>query len=394
VGKSVKIVIIGGGFGGIYAFKSMHKLFHKKSAEIVLINEKNYFLFTPMLHEVATGGINPLNIIEPIREVISCCPNNFYLGKAEEVNLENKTVLVDNHHVNYDYLVLAPGSETNFYTLKEEELKNCFTLKSINDAIKLRNHIISKIECASHTSNIEQRNKKITFVVVGGGATGVELAAELEEFIIGTFSKYYDREMIKNVRVILIERGKELVTGFGPKIRERSLKVLSEKGIQVLLNTEVKSVTDSKIILGNDNEIQTETVVWVAGVKPASLKFRQDVLKTESGKLVVNEYLQLENHKNVFALGDVASFMQNGSPLPALAQVAEKESTAVARNIYLLSKEKNPERFVYKHSGNLLSVGRWMALGEIYNFTFGGKTIWWLWRTVYLFKMISFRKKN
>lgn len=392
--KPIKIVIIGNGFGGVYALKNLHKLFkNDKRVEVSMVGEKNYFLFTPLLHEVATGGINPNNIIEPIREVLGCCLSNFYLGVAEEINLTYKTVKVGESIVSYDYLILASGSTTNFYNIPGAE-KYSFTLKSIEDAVKIKNHCITQIEKASHVEDRDTRKKMLRFVIVGGGPTGVELSAELEELIRENLSGYYAKEVIEDVSIALIQKGPELVPSFSLKTRRKSLEVLTKKGVEVMLDSEVVEVADSFITLDKNRKIFTETVIWVAGIKPKELKFDQQVEQSSDKRLIVNDYLQISNYKEVFAIGDIALLVdKNNIPLPSLAQVAEKESLTVAKNIQLLINNKNPEKFTYQSSGNLLSIGRWMAIGEISDFVFSGHVAWWFWRTVYLFKLISWRKK-
>jgi NADH dehydrogenase len=359
-----------------------------------MVGQKNYFLFTPLLHEVATGGLNPNNIIEPIHEILKHSLSDFYLGKAEQINLENKTVLIDSHVVPYDYLIIAPGSETNFFNTPGGE-EYAFTLKSIEDAIKIKNHCIRQIEKASHESDQLKRKSMLKFVVVGGGPTGVETVAEIEGLIRGTFSHYYPREILKDISIVLIQRGSDLVPQFGAKIRKISLETLQKKGIEVMLNSAVKEISSSYVVLDNNTKIFTETVLWVAGVKPATLKFNQPVKMSPDGKLIVNEYLQLEDHKEVFAIGDISSFkdIDKNIYLPALAQVAEKEAKAVAKNINYMVRGNPPQKFSYHNSGNLMSIGKWMAVGKISNFSFSGHIAWWFWRTIYLSKLISFKKK-
>ena len=266
--ESAKIVIIGNGFGGTYTLKALGKIFkNNPKVEITLVGEKNYFLFTPLLHEVATGGINPENIIEPIRKVLGSCLSKFYLGKAGLINLKNQTVAVDNHQLSYDYLVLAPGAQTNFYNISGAS-KYCFTLKSIDDAIRIKNHCITQMERASQTANSTERKKMLTFVVVGGGPTGVEMAAELQEFIRETFSGYFKKEIIADASVLLIERGSELMSSFNIAIRKKSLRVLLEKGIQVVLNTAVKErhpLTKGALRNGHHNEKSERRAAPISG---------------------------------------------------------------------------------------------------------------------------------
>ena len=389
--KPTKILIIGNGFGGINTLKNLSKFFHNdKKIEISLIGEKNYFLFTPLLHEVATGGINPLNIIEPIRKILGKYLHNFYLGKAEFVNLKDRTVKIGNSLISYDYLVLAPGAETNFFNTPGAE-QYSFSLKSIGDAIKIKNHCIKQVEKATQVKDKEERKKMLKFVVVGGGPTGVELVAELEELIKETFSHYFSKEIIKDISIVLVQRGSEVVPQLGIKARQKSLAALRKKGIEVMLNSTVKEIGASYVIINEGIKIQTETVIWVAGVKPVQLKFDQIVSQTPDFKLIINEFLQLKDHKEIFAIGDVS--LNTITPLPALAQVAEKQSIIAAKNIYLLINKKELQKFTYHSSGNLLSLGQWMAIGEIYGLTFSGHIAWWVWRTIYLSKLISWRKK-
>lgn len=391
--EKIKIVIVGNGFGGIYTLKKLTQLLSQnKNIEICLVGDKNYFLFTPLLHEVATGGINPQNIIEPIRDIFKKTLTHFYLGKCEKIDPIKNTILVDNHEVPYNYLVLAPGAETNFYNIEGAE-QNTFTLKTIEDAIKIKNQIITKMECASHTQDNEKRKIKLRFAVIGGGPTGVELVAEIEEFISDTFTKYYSKEIINDVSICLIDRGSELVSNFNKKIRDKSLKTLKNKKINIILNVSVDKIEEHKIHLSDGQVVEAETIIWVAGIKPANLFFSGAIDKDKSGRIMVNEYLQSTSYGNIYALGDTACFTQNNQALPALAQVAEKESGIVAENILRQIKNKPLLGFKYKQTGTLMSLGRWKAVGELSGITFSGNIAWWIWRTVYLSKLISFRKK-
>jgi NADH:ubiquinone reductase (H+-translocating) len=388
-----KIVIVGGGFGGIYTLKNLHKIFHNKNEiSITLINENNYFLFTPLLHEIATGNINPENAIEPIRKVLGCCVSSLVSGKVTKVDNINNFVITTEGQVSFDYLVLAHGAETNFYNIKGAK-ENSFTLKSLNDAIKIKNRCIELIEEASKIKDREERKNKLRFVVVGGGPTGVELVSEMQEFLKNTFSKYYPKDLIEDISIILVHNGSEVLPQFPKKIREKSLGILNKKGIKVLLNAKVIEVSHNRINFENGEYLLSQNIVWVAGVKPSDIDFEKRVTKDEAGRLVVNKYLELLDCPNIFCLGDGASFKQGENILPALAQVAVKQAKVVARNIKQKINHQEPKAFVYKSSGVLLSLGKWNAIGEIANFVLEGRFAWWVWRTVYLSKMISWQKK-
>lgn len=392
--KKIKIVVVGTGFGGTYTVKNMrHFLSKNKDVEVSIVGPQNYFLFTPLLHEVATGAINSLNIVEPIRKVLAGAISNFYLGKVEKINTNQQTIRVAGNDISYDYLVLAPGSETNYYNIPGAK-ENSLTLKSIEDAAKIKKKVVCQVEKASHVDDRELRKKMLTFVIVGAGPTGVELAAELQELLRESFPKYYEQELINDTSVILVQRGPEILPSFLPTTRKKVLEFLTEKKIKVSLNSEAKEVGIDYINLSSGEKIPTENIIWVAGVRPTELNFDvSDIEKTPDDRIVVNHYLQLEKHPNIFVLGDNSAFKQNDKNLPALAQVAEKEAKNVAKNISLLIQNKELKPFSYKHRGSMVSVGQWMAVGEIASFTFSGHITWWLWRTLYLSKLISTRKK-
>lgn len=390
--EKTKVVIVGNGFGGIYTLKYLHKLIHRDhNAELYLIGDKNYFLFTPLLHEVATGGLYESSVVEPVRKLMPCCLHKFYLGTAEFVDTKARTVRSGDRTIPYDYLILATGAETNFYNVPGAE-ENCFTLKSIPDAIAIKNHIIREVERAAHTADTERKKKMLRFVVVGGGPTGVELMAEIAELVKETFGRYYTCGVLEYVSLLLVERGKELASQFNPKIRAKSLEVLKNKGVEVMLESAVEEVGPDHILV-NGRRIETEAVIWVAGIKPRVPAFDIEPQKSKDGRLLVDKFLVLPEKENIFALGDVAAFPDNGSFLPALAQVATKEARAVAVNVARKLQNLPLKEFRYRQSGLLLSLGQWMAAGEIKGMTIYGRFAWWLWRTVYLFKFASWRKK-
>ncbi len=438
----MKIVILGGGFGGVYALKYLHKFFHKRTPyqspipeqssvqdpepnsvlvrgkaryragtnediKLVLVNKKNYFLFTPLLHEFTTGSVSLENLVEPIREIIRCCDYEFIHGEVKRIDLEKKIVELDESKLDYDYLVIALGAKTNFYNIPGAE-ENSFTLKSLDEAIRLRNHFIHMFEKYADSADLTQTKQKnisagsasysaksafLTFVIVGGGATGVELAAEMSDYFYKTFSKFYPKEVISKVKIILIEKGNELIPQFSPKLRKIALEVLRKKNVEVILRKGVKEVDKDFVKLDDETIIKTKTVIWTAGVEPNLPEIIGNIEKDNKERLIVNEYLQVKNYENVFSIGDVCCYIQNQKPLPQLAQVAVRQAEFVAKNIFNLIKNKPLEKFVYKHQGDLISLGKFFAIGEIKNFTFSGFFTWILWRGVYLSKMISNKDK-
>ncbi|MCS7183898.1 MAG: NAD(P)/FAD-dependent oxidoreductase [Patescibacteria group bacterium] len=388
-----KILILGGGFGGVYSLINLHKKFHKnKNVKITLISKKNYFLFTPLLHEFSTGGISIDNLIEPIREIVKCCDYDFIHNEVKLIDLEKRKIHINNHILDYDYLIIALGSTTNFYNLPGAE-KYSLTLKNIDDAIKLKNRIIENFEKSSIYKDEEEIKKMLTFVIVGGGATGVELSAEMSDYFFQTFSKIYPKELIEKTEIYLIEKGKELIPQFHQKLREKVREVLEKKKVKVLLEKGCLEIGEDYVKLDNNQIIKTKNIIWTAGVKPNLVEIIGNFDKDKRGAIITNEYLQISNYPEVFVIGDCSCFYQKEKPLPQLAQVAVSQANNVAYNIYAIINKKYLKKFIYKHKGDLLSLGKLYAVGEIKNIVIAGWWVWLLWKLVYLSKMISWRDR-
>lgn len=389
-----KILILGGGFGGLYTYLSLRKEFKSCDIDVTIVNRTNYFLFTPMLHEVATGGLSHHQVVESIRQFIYKTDTKLVVSEIVSVNLEDKKVHTKDGDLPYDFLVISLGSSTNFFNTKGAE-ENSFILKDLSSAINIRKNFIEVFEKASLMENSEERKKELSFGIVGGGPTGVELVSETAELFLDTFSKYYKNSICKNdVSLYLINSGPELLAPFDSVLRKKALKILEKKGVKVLLNTRVKEVKEDSIVFSDDTALPVKHVVWTAGVKPNTPEFTSPVLLDKSGRIVVDEFLQMKDHKEVYALGDVASVLdKNGIPFPMLAQVALKEARIVGKNIKrdLSGKELIP--FSYVSKGELVSLGRFQAVANIWGLKFTGVFAWFLWRTVYLFKFISNSKK-
>ncbi|OGH68916.1 MAG: hypothetical protein A3J66_02120 [Candidatus Magasanikbacteria bacterium RIFCSPHIGHO2_02_FULL_47_14] len=393
--KKTRILILGAGFGGVYAFKKLHKIFHgNKNIELIIVNTSNYFLFTPLLHEVATGGISPENVTEPLRKVLGCCLVDLYVAEVTRVDLKKKNVETTVGVIAYDYLLMALGSTTQFFdTLGAEE--NSFTLKNLSDALRLKNHYLTTIERASKIADREERKKMLRIAIVGGGPTGVELAAETAELFYNTFNSFYSEEIIQDIEIILLQRGKELIPMFSEPVRKRAMKELQKDRVKIKLNTAVHSVTKEGIRTTDGEILLTHTVIWVAGVTPHQIDIDGNITKNTRGCIMVSPTMQVAGHPEVFVIGDMAHCPgPNGvDPLPAMAQVAVAQGRKVAKNIAALIFGKKLDPINYQSKGMLISLGEWMAAGDVKGFHFSGKVAWWLWRTVYLTKLISWQKK-
>ncbi|MSR73012.1 NAD(P)/FAD-dependent oxidoreductase [Candidatus Parcubacteria bacterium] len=392
--KKQRIVILGAGFAGINTYLSLIKRVHEKDVEIIFINKTNYFLFTPMLHEVATGSLGPRHVVESVRNIIYKTPADLIVAEVEKVDLEKKIVFTDKGRVEFDYIVIGLGATTNFCDVAGAQ-ENSFVLKDLADAIKLRNHFISIFEEASTIPFEEERKKMLSFAVIGGGPTGVELAAEMADFFFDTFRKYYKGHICTgDVSLYLINSGKELLTMFSSGIRQKSLEVLRGKGIKVLLDKMVTNVSKEKIIFTDGSSVDVFNTVWVAGVKPIPIEILPEVEKDKAGRIITDEFLRVKNFKHVFALGDISAFItKDGKSLPMLAQVAARQGKATGKNISASIYEKKLSKFRYISKGNLVSLGTWKAVGGIAGITWSGVFAWWLWRTVYLYNFASWSNR-
>ena len=371
--KKIKIVIVGGGFGGVYTAKNICEYFNEKEIEVTIINKSNYFLFTPLLHEVATGGLTPDSITEPIHEIFRGTPVNIVEDTMLEVNYENKSVKTILNTYNYDYLVLSTGAETNYFGTPGAK-ENTFALKTLSDAISLRNHIIETCEKSIQTNNKEL----LTTAIVGAGPTGVELAAELQEYMQHTICTYYKNSNFKkeDIKVKLITATPDVISQFPIKMREVAIKELNKKGIEVLVNKIVTKVEPNTLTFKDESVLKAHTIVWVAGVTAG-----------KDGRIEILPSLQTNTHPEVFAIGDTAG------KHPMLAQVAVQQAETVAFNITALIDKTPLQNFVFKQKGLLISLGQWYAIGNFFGFTVRGRLMWLIWRAVYLFNFLSLRKK-
>ena len=391
-----KIVILGGGFAGVYSALAVLRNTSPEAVEITIINKTNYFLFTPMLHEVATGGLGHHQVVESIRGIIYKTPIKFLEAEVRSIDIAKKEIVTTRGRTAYDIVVVALGATTNFYDTPGAA-SHTFVLKNLSDAITLRDQVIKNFEAASREKKREARKKFLSFVVVGGGATGVELAAELAEFARKTLHVYYRKEFSPDdVRITLVQNGIELIPSFSEATRARSLKVLAEKGVTVRLNEKVSSISAGGVTLGTGEIIGSKTVVWTAGVKPNSIEVEGGHFMIDAGgRIETDTTLRVSGTQDVFALGDIAKVIsaETGKPYPMLAQVAVAQAQHLGKNIARMLAGEELEPFAYNLKGELVSLGHWEAAGTIVGVDVYGKFAWFVWRTVYLFKFISTSKK-
>lgn len=378
------IVIAGAGFGGMYVAR--HLLPHAKRGEIsiTIINPTNYFLFTPLLHEVATGTLSTRSVAEPLSELFVGLPVTIKLGTVSHVDTVKRQVLVDDTAIAYDYLVIATGAETSYYDIPGAR-EYTLPLKTLADAVKIRTAVIKTFE--------QHEDRCPTFVVVGGGPTGVELAAELSEFVDEMEHRYYQHQKQEyRCTVSLVTATPDILPMFTPSLRYAAMKHLERIGVQARTNTSVISVTANGLRLGDGTNLASDLTIWTAGVH-ATIPDAANTFSVERGRIITDRYLHAKGSKNVFVLGDAAQVIQGNATLPMLAQVAVSQARVVAKNVMARVHENELAPFHFHFKGSLVSLGKWYAIGDLRVTTIRGRFAWWLWRTVYLFKFISWKKR-
>ena len=384
------ILIIGAGFGGMEVARGLAKT----PVRITLVDRHNYHLFQPLLYQVAIAGLLPSQIAYPLRTIFRRQKNLTYqMGEVTEVNLQSRYIKMDGSAIAYDYLVFAAGGETNFFGNYSVE-QNSFQLKNIQSAITIRNHLLKIFEDASHEADAERRKALLTFVVVGGGPTGVETSGALAELIIHVLSKDYPHMDLKEVRVLLLEAGNTVMPSYPDELRKATLNLLKRKKVEVLTNAKLVDYNGQRVTLGDGAHIEANTLIWTAGVKAAGIADRLGVEQAGSGRVRVAGSLQIPNHPEVFVIGDAAYFENgNGQPLPMLSTVAIQQGKVAARNIRRIIQGEQPEEFHYKDPGLLATIGRNAAVARIWGLSFSGFIAWLIWVFLHIYRLIGFRNR-
>jgi NADH dehydrogenase len=396
--RKKQIVILGGGFGGVYAAIHLEKLLAREGAvEICLVSRDNFFLFTPMLHEIAASDLEITNIVNPLRKLLRKV--EVVVGEVNEIDLPNKRVSISHGYrkhslqIDYDHLVIALGSITNFYDLPGfAEL--ALAMKSLPDAIQLRAQIVRHLEEANSECNPIDRQSLLTFIVAGGGFAGVETVAALNDFVREALP-FYPNLCEGMLRVMLVHSGPVILPELGESLGRYAQKVLAERGVQIRLNTRVKSMTENNVSLAYNVPIPCRTLVWTAGTVPSPLISSLPCAK-ERGRIVVNQFLGVPDWPDVWAVGDCAfvpDIRNPGKSHPPTAQHAIREGKVVAQNIAAALLGRPLKSFSFKTIGLLASIGRRTGVARVFGFNFSGFFAWWMWRTIYLSKLPGLDKK-
>jgi len=392
-----RILIVGGGFAGLtVAMELERKLAGDPSVEITLINRENFFLFTPMLHEVAASDLDLTTIVNPVRKMLRRV--NFLAGEVDKIDLEQKSVSVSHgfdhhpHTLKFDFLVFGLGSITNTYGLPGVQ-EHALTMKSLGDAMQVRNHVIAHLEEADSDCCEKRVEALLTFVVAGGGFAGVETVAAINDFVRRALPSYphVSEDM---VQVILVHSGPVILPELGKSLGVYAQKILAGRKVEIRLNTKIESFSGGAVRLTDGTTILTNTLVWTAGTSPNPLIETIPCAK-EAGRLLVTEFLELQGWPGVWALGDCSAIpdRSTGKFHPPTAQHALRQGKIAAHNIIASMRGTEKKRFDFSTIAQLATIGRRTGVANILGFNFSGFIAWWLWRTIYLFKLPRFEKK-
>jgi NADH:ubiquinone reductase (H+-translocating) len=459
--KGEHVLILGSGFGGIEVLKRLQKEFcnGKNNVDITLVSRDNFLLFTPMLPEVSTGRIETRHIVTPVRSFINDRSKSknvrFHEAEIESIDLGRKRVIISHniggpmasvrgnissdieqgkqleqqhrqqqqqqeqlqeqrlvsqvrhqeqpyrhkHTLNYDYLVIALGSDTNFFGIDSIK-KHAFTMEEIDDAIAIRNHVLEMLEQADlEKANTELRKNLLTFVVVGGGFNGIETVGELNDFVRETVREYYKNIYMTEIRVILVSASDKILEQVDDDLGKWALQKLITKGVEFILNTQVGSATASSVKLDNDQTIDTYTIIWSTGVTPSKLIAELDCEHDKHHRIIANSHLELKGYEGtVYAVGDCASVidLNTGKPYPPTAQHALREAKVAADNlINNIKGNKAKKNFDYKTKGMMAEIGKRTGVATLLRgrIKLHGFVAWWLWRIFYLSNLPTTKKK-
>lgn len=387
-----RIVIIGGGFAGI----ALARKLSKQEVQVVLLDKHNYHTFQPLLYQVSTGGLEPDSIAYPIRKILKDFPNfHFRLAHVNEIETQNNSIKTNIGDLKFDYLVVATGSKTNYFGNLNIE-KYSMAMKTIPQSLNLRSLILENFEEALLTSNLNERNALMNFVIVGGGPTGVELAGALAEIKKGILPKDYPDLDTRLAQIHIIQSSDCLLKGMSNKASEKAEEFLEKLGVNIWKNVRVTNYNGKTVTTNTDLTFETATLVWAAGVKGALIKGidAQDLVNRGS-RLLVNEFNQIKGYNHIFAIGDIASMENKNTPNghPMMAQPAIQQGRLLGDNILKLIEQKPMKPFVYNDKGAMATVGRNKAVVDMERFKFQGIFAWYVWMFVHLFFLVGFRNR-
>ena len=384
------VVVLGSGFGGLWAARTLADA----PIDVLLVDRDNYHTFFPLLYQVGTAELEPEEITQPLRGIFRNRSNvHFHLGEVQEVNFSAKVVRTTDREIHYDYLVIALGSKPNFYNIPGAE-EFAFTLKSLEQGVVIRNHILSTFERAASEVNAELRHEWLTFTIVGGGPTGVEFAGALMELIHGSLDRDFPDLDLRQVRVVLLEASEHLIDGMPRVLSEYTQTRLKKMGVEVHLKSQVIKITPQEVLLKDGTCIATRTVIWTAGASGNIPGSQWELATNHHNQVEVLPTLQVPGHPEVYIAGDLVGIQQDGHPLPMVAQVGIQTGTAAGRNILRQLAGQAPLPFRYHDMGTLDVIGRNAGVAFIWGRAFRGFPAWLIWVGVHIYNLIGFRNRS
>ncbi len=386
--SSKKVVIIGGGFGGLNAALSLRS----SDVDITLVDKTNHHLFQPLLYQVATAALSPGDIASPIRGILNKQKNvRVIMSEAKEIDRENRKIILSDGELDFDYLVIATGSRHSYFGNEQWE-KYAPGLKTLTDALTIREKILRSFESAEKLTDLNEIEKYMTFVIVGGGPTGVEMAGAIAEISKKTLLKDFRNINPLMTRIILVEGGHKLLGMYDEPLNKKAYENLEDMGVTLLLNTVVTDVSSEGVNTGS-GFIHTKNVIWAAGNTPSPLIKTMDTDHDKAGRVIVREDCSIKEDENVFVIGDAASFVKEGESLPGVAPVAIQQGRYVARIIKNGISVKDRKPFRYLDKGNMATIGRAKAVMQAGSLKLSGVIAWFMWGVVHIMSLISYRNR-
>ncbi|MDH4367753.1 MAG: NAD(P)/FAD-dependent oxidoreductase [Dehalococcoidia bacterium] len=404
-GDKKRVLILGAGAAGVSAALELKKTSARvPGLQVTLVEQRDYHHPLPFIWQIVSGSVEPSHISFPLRALLgkrgAALPVELRQGQVQSIDVERKVVRTDDGDLKWDYLVVALGSTTNFFGMADAE-ENSLVLKSLRDAVNIHNHILGNYEAALQEGDEQRQRELLTFVVVGGGPTGIELAAAIQDFLREALVRVYP-SLMSQTRVLLIEAQDALLSGMKARMSELAFSRLRSRGIEVLLKTRITRVWSGGIQTADGQTIPTRTVIWVAGVKPAAVVESLPFNRAKGGRIVVNQYLEVPESPGIYVLGDCAYLLQEGGsvPYPPTHQIAARQGPACARNIIRAMRGDSQLPFRYKFKGQVIYMGRNLVLAQLWGRVFDGfaaalvRRLYYLWVFIsYLGLLTEFRRK-
>lgn len=393
-----RIFILGGGFGGVNTYLQLHRRLHpcdRGDVRIELINRTNYLTFTPMLHEAATGSVAREHVVQPLREIINCPTNDFHQAEIQRVDVKEKVIHTSTREYHYDILVVALGVQQGFFNVPGAE-EHAYPLKTFTDAVRMRNRIINAYEHASEHHDKQEYEKvlrHLCFVVVGGGATGTELAGQLADLTVNEMRDFYRDVPHDKARIVLVHSGKRLLETMSEKSSEVALQQLRKLGVDVMLQERAVEVQNNSVALSSGTVLSTSNVFWTAGTETSIQGMFPREMLDEHGRIVTDEYRRAKGYEDIFALGDCAIAEKEEYRTPPTAQAAVWESRCIARTITAQLKNQPLCAETFHSMGEIVPIGDWFGVYERGNISFAGKLVWLLRRAVFIRTMYTWSRR-